>query len=261
MTTSAAVRVAMVRPPRGIVGRGVAPVRAKPDDSSELVDQAGFGELLTRLAEEGGWTYAQGPDLYFGWIRTSVLSTPFDVPELFVVGVPLATLRARPADDAEVVDRLPAGSPIRGGARRGDWLALAPDRHVRLDELVSTNDVPARYPTADDLLATAEAYLGAPYLWGGTTVQGIDCSGLTQQVYRLNGVGLDRDADQQALGGRAVERARPGDLFFFGPERVTHVALATGERSFIHAPQKGGFVERGELSDERRLLAIRRYLP
>ncbi len=113
----------------------------------------------------------------------------------------------------------------------------------------------------DDLLATAESFLGVPYLWGGTSAHGIDCSGLTQQVYRLNGVGLDRDADQQALGGRPVDQARRGDLISFGAERVTHTALATGETTFIHAPEAGLTVQRGELgADRSRLRAIRRYL-
>ncbi|HLZ48002.1 MAG TPA: NlpC/P60 family protein, partial [Candidatus Limnocylindria bacterium] len=77
----------------------------------------------------------------------------------------------------------------------------------------------------------------------------------------LNGVGLDRDADQQALGGTPVDVARPGDLFFFGADRVTHTAIATGERTFIHAPQSGKSVQRGELTDPSRFRAIRRYLP
>jgi len=74
-------------------------------------------------------------------------------------------------------------------------------------------------------------------------------------------VGLDRDADQQALGGRPVDVARPGDLFFFGKDRVTHTALATGERTFIHAPQSGQRVQRGELTAASSLRATRRYLP
>jgi cell wall-associated NlpC family hydrolase len=121
--------------------------------------------------------------------------------------------------------------------------------------------LPQRYPTPADLIATAESFLGIPYLWGGTSAHGIDCSGLTQRVYFLNGVGLDRDADQQALGGRPVDVARPGDLFFFGKERVTHTAIATGERTFIHAPQSGKSVQRGELTDMSPLRATRRYLP
>ena len=80
-------------------------------------------------------------------------------------------------------------------------------------------------------------------------------------MYRLNGVALPRDADQQALAGRAVDAALPGDLFFFGAEHVTHTAIATGPRTFLHAPMKGAVVERGELTAERRLRAIRRYLP
>ncbi|HSW94773.1 MAG TPA: C40 family peptidase, partial [Patescibacteria group bacterium] len=100
-----------------------------------------------------------------------------------------------------------------------------------------------------------------PYLWGGTSAHGIDCSGLTQRVYFLNGVGLDRDADQQALGGKPVDVARPGDLFFFGADRVTHTAIATGERTFIHAPQSGQRVQRGELTGTSPLRSTRRYLP
>ena len=100
-----------------------------------------------------------------------------------------------------------------------------------------------------------------PYLWGGTTLKGMDCSGFVQQVYRLNGVGLPRDADQQSMLGRLVEEARLGDLFFFGGESVTHVALATSATEFLHAPMKGGIVERGQLGSDRRLRATRRYLP
>jgi cell wall-associated NlpC family hydrolase len=92
-------------------------------------------------------------------------------------------------------------------------------------------------------------------------VEGLDCSGFSQLVYRLNGVALDRDADQQAMEGRPVGTApRPGDLLYFGDERVTHVAIATAEREFLHAPMAGGVVERQTLGPDRNIRAIRRYL-
>jgi cell wall-associated NlpC family hydrolase len=122
-------------------------------------------------------------------------------------------------------------------------------------------EVASRYPTAEDYQRTAESFIGVPYLWGGTTALGLDCSGFVQQVYRLNGVALPRDADQQAMLGRKVEEARAGDLLFFGAESVTHVALATSASEFIHAPMKDGVVERGRLGGDRELRGIRRYLP
>jgi cell wall-associated NlpC family hydrolase len=112
-----------------------------------------------------------------------------------------------------------------------------------------------------DLLATAGAFMGVPYLWGGTTALGMDCSGFVQQVYRLNGVALPRDADQQAVLGRRVDQARAGDLFFFGEQSVTHVAIATNASEFVHAPMAGGLVEHGRLGGDRKLRGIRRYLP
>ncbi len=261
MSTLPAVRVAMVAPPRGVVQTGVVPVRAEPDASAEQVDQALWGEVVTTLGERGDWIFVQGPDLYFGWIPSRALGS-YGGGEPWIVAVPLASVRGAPIEGSDVVDELPVGSPLLFNDRQGEWWRLRRDRYVRVADTVEVATLPQRYPTPEDIVTTAESFLGVPYLWGGASAHGIDCSGLTQQVYRLNGVGLDRDADQQALGGRPVDVARPGDLFFFGDTRVTHTAIATGGTSFIHAPQAGQSVQRGELtSDRSRLRATRRYLP
>jgi gamma-D-glutamyl-L-lysine dipeptidyl-peptidase len=102
--------------------------------------------------------------------------------------------------------------------------------------------------TPERIVATAKRFLGVPYLWGGTSSKGMDCSGFTKTVYYLNGVLLPRDADQQAAVGDSVDvpaghmDLKPGDLLFFGsharegkPERVTHVAISLGGRRFIHS--------------------------
>ncbi|HEX6061015.1 MAG TPA: NlpC/P60 family protein [Candidatus Limnocylindria bacterium] len=260
MTVVPATRVSMVWPPLGLVNRGVAPLRAEPDDEAELVDEAHAGEQMTRLTDHGEWAFVQGPDLYFGWIRSAYLNE-YRTPHLVVVAVPLARVHATASPDAEVVDQLPAGVRVMTLEREGDWLQIGHERYLRDRDTVEVMSLPQRYPAPADLVATAESFLDVPYRWGGTSAQGLDCSGLTQQVYFLNGVGLDRDADQQALGGRPVDVARPGDLFFFGKDRVTHTALATGERTFIHAPQSGQRVQRGELTESSALRATRRYLP
>lgn len=259
MSATAVRPVAMVRPPIGTVRCGLLPLRAEPAADSELVDEAQFGETLTLLGERGEWRYVQGTDGYFGWCEAGELTLDTDTRGARI-GVPLAVVRAAPRDDAEPIDELPAGVAFDPDERDppyaavdGRWVAVADVRPVR--------QIPRRYPTPADLLATADAFLGTPYLWGGVSARGIDCSGLTQQVYRLNGVALPRDADQQALFGRPVESALPGDLFFFGDAGVTHTAIATGPRTFVHAPQRGGAVEAGALGADRRLRAIRRYLP
>lgn len=267
MTTAVPVhrpRVAMVRPPRATVARGLADIHAEPSDASELVDQAFLGEPVTILGRRDDWAWVQGVAQYFGWIRRDALAPAVagaaGAPAGRVVAVHGAVVRAAAAAAAAAIDALAPGTAVAHGPVDPDgWLRCGAG-WLAADDTIPVAEIPIRPPAAEDLLVTAETYLGTPYLWGGVSARGIDCSGFTQQVYRLNGVALPRDADQQALAGRAIDAALAGDLLFFGAERVTHTAIATGPRTFLHAPKKGAFVERGELGPERRLLAIRRYL-
>jgi cell wall-associated NlpC family hydrolase len=271
----------MVWPHTAIVQRDIADLRAAPSTDSELVDQAHYGESVAVLGESDDWRYVQGPDQYFGWLHLDDLALLTGYAERFVVAVLLADARDAPRADADVIARLPAGTSVPAIVASmeqpdGTHRSIAYDHpegwrethltqwrtgYVALPDLIDVRQLPHRYPTADDYLKTAESFIGVPYLWGGTTALGLDCSGFVQQVYRLNGVALPRDADQQAVLGRKVEVARAGDLMFFGADSVTHVALATSATEFIHAPMKGGVVEHHRLGPERKLRAIRRYLP
>jgi len=256
----------MVWPATAIVRRDLADLRAMPSTDSELVDQAHYGEDLTVLGESDAWRYVQGPDQYLGWVPLDDIAVFTEYAERHVISVLLADVRDAPRPDAEVIARLPAGTAVPANVASPEgWceIHLGPGwrtGYVALADLLDVRDLPHRYPTADDYLKTAETFIGVSYLWGGTTALGLDCSGLVQQVYRLNGLALPRDADQQAMLGRRVEEARAGDLMFFGAERVTHVALATSASEFVHAPMKGGVVEHSRLGDDRKLLGIRRYL-
>jgi hypothetical protein len=139
--------------------------------------------------------------------------------------------------------------------------------------IVVAPEQPARPRPEDEqglranLVETANGYLGVPYLWGGSTGTGFDCSGLTMAVYRLNGLKLPRSSREQYAQGTRVSLgdARRGDLLFFataGSGRVSHVGIYVGGDSFIHAPRRGRTITREKLAGYYRehLVGARCYL-
>jgi cell wall-associated NlpC family hydrolase len=150
---------------------------------------------------------------------------------------------ARPKAQAPLATRL----EVAGDGPTERWLAVrlpAGDMgYVQKGDVRAADDpaAPRRRGSREDLVATARRFLGVPYLWGGMTAQGIDCSGLASRAYHANGIDLPRDADQQFAdpGAVPVERPdlRPGDLLFFGKDaaNVTHVGLYLGDGRFINA--------------------------
>lgn len=170
----------------------------------------------------------------------------------------VAAVRAAPSDDAERVTELLRGEPVAVEERRDGWARIR-----------TAYDYPGWVRESDldhargDPVEIARAYLGAPYVWGGLTQRGIDCSGLVHIAYRTVGRLVPRDADQQEESGRALTDAelRPGDLVTYGDqERADHIAFWVGEGRILHATQRDGVDGVVEEPEPAELRARRRRL-
>jgi len=145
---------------------------------------------------------------------------------------------------------------------------------VRFGDFPTPEEPPLPRPSPEDeagiranLVDTASNYLGVPYLWGGSSGAGFDCSGLTMAVYRLNGLQMPRSSREQFARGTPVplKEARRGDLVFFttnGAGTVSHVGIYLGGDTFIHAPKHGRKISREKITGYYRehLLGARTYL-
>ena len=163
-------------------------------------------------------------------------------PRLAIVdrlcSVPVAAVRAEPSDEAERVTELLEDEPVRVEEERDGWVRVVTAYDypgwVRAGELAGR---------PGDPVAEARAYLGVPYLWGGMTERGIDCSGLVHMAYRRLGRLVPRDADQQEAAGEPLTESelRPGDLVTYGDEAgTTHVAFWLGDGRILHSTQREG---------------------
>jgi cell wall-associated NlpC family hydrolase len=153
---------------------------------------------------------------------------------------------ARPLTSAPLAARL----EVAAGGPADDWLTVrlpsGEMAHVQAGDVKPVDpEAPPRRGSAEEVLATARRFLGVPYLWGGMTARGIDCSGLVSRVYLANGMALPRDADLQfesaVLAPVEREDLQPADLVFFGrgPKAITHVGLYAGDGRFISATIHG----------------------
>jgi len=228
---------------RAVVTIAALDVRKRPDHRSELGSQLLCGELVRVLARVDGdrWWRVAGQDGYRGWARSWGLA---ELPDAGAwersararLVVPCAFVRTRPKG-GEVLGPVYLHSRLAPLARQGTWrqVGLPDGRRGWLRERDLAIGRGRRRPLAD----LVSDLMGIPYMWGGRTPMGFDCSGFVQQVMAGRNVDLPRDAHDQ---WRAVPRIRAGragrgDLVFFGPRagRVGHVGILLGRGVYAHA--------------------------
>jgi hypothetical protein len=234
----------------------VAGVFAEPTAASERQTEVVYGEVVTTLGDEAsGYVPVRVADTYEGWVAGGALGA---APTHRGDGgrVVVTSLRAPLGGSREA--SLGAVFVVLAEEMGGFRVAL-PDGEMGL--LAQADAQPAgaavRVASGEAVVAEARRFLGVPYLWGGVTWRGIDCSGLVQAIHRRFLHLLPRDADAQQTAGRAVEgEPRAGDLYCYGD----HIAIVTERGTIVHAHgRSGGVVETPHLPELReRVLAVRR---
>jgi gamma-D-glutamyl-L-lysine dipeptidyl-peptidase len=221
----------------GICNLAIIPLRNEPNDRSEQVSQVLFGEHFQILEKQKQWFKIRlNFDQYEGWIdskQCQVISENDNQELTSNVQILNNDLVEYISNDSNLLIPIPLGASL-------SFLEL--DNINRFNYQFEGLKVTGVKPK-EELLKTAFMYLNAPYLWGGKTPFGIDCSGFTQMVYKLNGYSILRDASQQAMQGEAlsfIEESEPGDLAFFDNEegKIIHVGIIMNDNYIIHASGK-----------------------
>ena len=221
----------------GICTLAIIPLRIEPSDRSEQVSQVLFGEHFEILEQLKHWVKIRLQyDSYEGWIdsKQCQLITENDFNEISTSAL---ILNHDLVEYVTTKDESLIPIPIGASLSFLNFDAINNNNFV-FDGLKVTGIKPK-----SNLIKTAFMYLNAPYLWGGKTPFGIDCSGFTQMVYKLNGHKLLRDAAQQSTQGEAlsfIEESEPGDLAFFDNEegKIIHVGIIMNDNYIVHASGK-----------------------
>jgi gamma-D-glutamyl-L-lysine dipeptidyl-peptidase len=243
------------------VGMSVADVWREPAEDSERVTQALLNTSVIYLEESNGWARVKLPD-YEGWMRMEDLGempvkgytrlseccgTPLDL--VVIVNALCAPLYSDAFSNEQVGEvYLSTVLPLADMTQPERLGLVLPDQDTAW---IACRDVYVRRTTEHAresvraITGYARQMLGVPYLWGGVTPRGLDCSAFVQLCYRMGGYSLPRDAWQQhaaLLQSITREELREGDLIFFGHEQITHVGMALNNHEYIHA--EGNHYER-----------------
>ncbi len=223
----------------GICNLSIVPLRIEPNDSSEMISQLLFGEHFKILEIRKEWSKIRiAYDNYEGWVDNkqyeNIIKETFDKLENSAP-ILAAELIDFAIDKKQNLITVPIGSSLPFYNNQN---LIVNTNNFQYEGAIISQKIPKEL-----IIETAFKYLNAPYLWGGKTPFGIDCSGFTQMVYKLCGYKLLRDASQQASQGEVlsfIEESEPGDLAFFDNNEgvITHVGIIMPDNYIIHAHGK-----------------------
>ncbi len=223
----------------GIVLLSMIPVRYEPAERSEMVTQLLFGDTFTVIEREGSWLHIRNDyDGYEGWVyeRTVFLLSKADYQEISNGKTAIAaSFNAIVTEEGKAPIHIVQGSSLPNYDTNSKSLKIGERTfHFKGNTVKSSSD------TRKAMVDWGKSYLNTPYLWGGKSPYGIDCSGFTQQVAKLVGITLPRDASQQVKIGKNIgflAQSQVGDLAFFDNEegQIIHVGLLLDKNRIIHA--------------------------
>lgn len=240
----AAARFVDPTPARVTAGR--AALREAPDDDARQGSELLYGETLELYEADSGWAWVRNDtDGYVGYVRTGALSGPDAVPTHRVAAL-RTCLYAGPDIKQPPRDMLHMTSPVAVAEQHDGWCRLAGDD---AGWLWARHLAPLK-ACAPDWIATARRFMGAPYVWGGRSSFGLDCSALVQLALSRAGIAAPRDSDMQEAGvgepvAGGLEAAVPGDLLFY----PGHVVILVGGGRILHANAHHMAVAEEKLSD------------
>ncbi|UGS22509.1 C40 family peptidase [Flavobacterium channae] len=221
----------------GICNLAIVPVRAEASDKSEQVSQLLFGEHFKIIEMTSKWAQVEiAYDSYVGWIDSKQFQVISEEHYNILNDIPIVL-------NADLVEYITTPNNQLTSITLGASLSFLDNEEINNQKYHFEGVKVCGKKNKSELVKTAFMYLNAPYLWGGKTPFGIDCSGFTQMVYKLNGYKLLRDASQQATQGEAlsfIEESEPGDLAFFDNEEgnIIHVGIMMENNYIIHASGK-----------------------
>jgi gamma-D-glutamyl-L-lysine dipeptidyl-peptidase len=246
------------------VSSNLTSVHTATSFGAEMSNQMVFGEKVEVLEEQGNWAYIRQMDGYLGWTYKPYLTDNALPTPTHIVLAPAVELRAEADSCAPVVSRIFCGTNVKVETTKDAWALVAANvtGWVPLADLRALAALPqTEVDRRKQIVLDAQRMIGVPYLWGGNTGNGIDCSGFVRLLHQWVGIELPRDADMQSVQSKHVEPPyQPGDLFFFGEndseQRITHVGVCMGDTKVMHSSRSRNGVYLDDLQEKESLRSI-----
>lgn len=249
---------------RAHVATNLTGLYERPTFGMPLSSEMYFGTDLEILDEDGNWVFVRQPDGYLGWAYRRYLGEGTSPMATHFVLAPAIEVRERPEQASGVVTRLVSGTGVSVEEKRGDWSLVKANQEgwVPSSSLRALAEIPESIEAKRELMVQDSLRMvGVPYLWGGTSGNGIDCSGFARLLHRWVGIDIPRDADMQHDAAKPVEPPYEiGDLFFFAEgaskRSITHVGMSLGGWTMIHSSRGRNGVYVDDLQERKPLMDI-----